>query len=166
MSYCSLILSEILQLYSKILKVWHFAFHWALLWDIRLFSFELGLPFCEEKKIPRNTEQMEILTHSVEILSVPRSGNARNSVPIIPRKIKKKLGIPFRTISAEDKKARNSVLNHFAKEKTLWTRNLVPKLSGEHKDAWNWGRRMQTRSCEGSKLLSKPCFCHFKSIIV
>jgi hypothetical protein len=38
---------------------------------------------------------------------------------VIPGKIKKKLGIPFRTISAEDKKARNSVLNHFAKEKTL-----------------------------------------------
>jgi hypothetical protein len=39
-----------------------------------VWLFILGLPFSERKKnFPRNTEETEILIHSVRILSVPRS---------------------------------------------------------------------------------------------
>jgi hypothetical protein len=63
-----------------------------------------GLPFSKKEIIPRNTEQTEIFIHSVE----------RNSACSVERKT---LGVPFRAISAEDKKAQNSVPNHFLEEK-------------------------------------------------
>ena len=55
-----------------------------------------------EKIILWNTEQTEILIHSVGIPSFFRNENARNSVL---------------SDSAEDKKARNSVPHHFLEER-------------------------------------------------
>ncbi len=75
----------------------------------------------EKKKIPRNTEETEILIQSVKIPSVPRNGKCSDFCSE-PWKIKKTQNcVPNHF--AEDKKDRNSVPNNFAEEKN--TQNFI-----------------------------------------
>ncbi len=68
---------------------------------IRVFkgmsTYSLGLPVSEKKVIPRNTEQTEILIHSVGDLSVSRNGTRSKfrSEPLRSRKNPRNFIISF-----------------------------------------------------------------------